>query len=205
MGYSHYWRRAEHLNKQGFAKAVEEIKLVIERVREIGVTICGPTGSGKAELSEFTVAFNGCTKCGHRFRDIGKPWPTADAEGVMEVDDPIARDAEPAFAGAYVKTRTCGGNCAQEEFVVDRDWLHADWHRTDRGMYPQQCETRFKPYDLVVTAALLRLKENLGEEIVISSDGDEKAFQDAKRLCRQLFGWPSRFELESRSPAFSAT
>jgi len=203
MGYTHYWRRVEHLNKQAFAAAVDEIRQIADHVKTLGVKVCGPTGSGKPEFSEFTIAFNGCAKCGHRYRNIGKPWPAEDAEGVMGVDDPVDHEQPPAFAGPFLKTRACGGSCAQEEFVVDRDWLHADWHQTESGMYPQQCETRYKPFDLLVTASLLRLKENLGEEIVVSSDGDEKAFQDAKRICRQLFGWPSHFELEPRSPVLT--
>jgi hypothetical protein len=53
----------------------------------------------------------------------------------------------------------------------------------------------------VVTAALMRLKERLGDAIRIYSDGDNHAFEDAKILCRELFGWPERFELESEETA----
>lgn len=161
----------------------------------MGIRIAGPTGEGSPELTASTIAFNGSADCGHRYRDLGKPWPAKDAEGIDTGDNPIA-DGDPYFSGPHITTRTCGGNCAQEPFVIDRKWIMREWDRPEDGGFFSSCETRFKPYDLPVTASLIRLKENLGDEIKISTDWPESGFEDAKRFCRELFGWSSRFELE---------
>lgn len=194
MPYTHMWRRAPELSKDGFRKAVEDIKLLLDRASEMGLRIAGPTGHGKPEVTDSTIAFNGDRDCGHRYFDFGEPWPTGEAEGVSN-DNPVA--PEPYWSGEYLTTRHChGGSCAQGPFVVDRNFLERHWTRAEEKGYFCKCETQFKPYDLIVTAALIRLKEHLHDEIFLNSDGREPAFEDAKRLCRELFGWPRYFELE---------
>ncbi len=194
MPYAHMWRRAPELSRDGFRKAAEDIKLIIERATDMGLRIAGPTGHGKPELSENTVAFNGDRECKHRYFDFGEPWPTDTAEGVSN-DNAVA--PEPYWSGEYLTTRHChGGSCAQGPFVIDRIFMSRHWTRREEKGYFCKCETQFKPYDLIVTAALIRLKENLADEIFLNSDGHEQAFEDAKRLCRELFGWPRHFELE---------
>lgn len=195
MGYTHYWRRPAELDREGFSKALQDIKLVVEKLVATGLRLAGPIGRGKPELSDYTIAFNGDSNCGHRYRDLGKPFPSKTAEGIEDLDSPIAQ-GEPWFSGPYLDARACGGNCAAQPFVVDRKFMMREWDRQNEAGYFCSCETDFKPYDLLVTAALIRLKENLGDEIRISSDNPERGFEDAKRLCRELFGWPSRFEIE---------
>lgn len=96
-----------------------------------------------------------------------------------------------------LETRVCGGNCAGEAFYVDRKYLVRDWERPGQwNFYDCSCHTHFKPYDLIVTAALIRLKEHLGDMIRITSENPEHGFEDAKRLCREMFGWNSKFEVE---------
>ena len=112
-------------------------------------------------------------------------------------EPPYDRKADPWISGPYLLTRACGGNCSRDPFIVDRKYMARDWERQEHGGYFCGCETDFKPYDLVVTAVMIRMKERLGDDFKITSDGDEHAFADAHRLCRELFGFPSRFELES--------
>jgi hypothetical protein len=194
MPYTHQWRRSPSLDPDGFAKAVEDVKLILEKIEELGIKIAGPTGHGRPEITRNTIAFNGVKECGHRFFNYGEPWPTDDAAGVFN-DVPVAE--EPYWSGEYLNTRTChGGSCAQGAFVVDREFMKLHWTRLEKGGYFCKCETQFKPYDLAVTAALIRLKEHLADEIFINSDGHEKAFEDAKRFCRELFGWPRHFQVE---------
>lgn len=194
MGYTHYWRRAPELSREPFVLALEDIRKIIEKVKEIGLQVGGPTGAGAPELSDYVIAFNGRKDCGHRYMDLGKPWPSKTAEGVELTNQPVSG---PWFSGAMLETRVCGGCCAADPFVVDRKFILRSWDQLEAGRYFCYCETGYKPYDLVVTAALIRLKERLGDEIVISSDGLERGFEDAKKLCRELFGWPVRFALEA--------
>lgn len=197
MGYTHYWRRAPDLTPADFQRVMEDVKVILETLATKGIKLCGPTGHGEPELTPQVIAFNGCRKCGHRYRDLGKPWPSPTAAGVESTNHPVVG---PWFSGALLETRVCGGCCAGEPFAVDRVFLVRDWDQQDDGRYFQSCETAYKPYDLAVTATLIRLKEHFPEQVSISSDGQEHAFEDAKRLCRQLFGWPKFFILE-KEPA----
>jgi hypothetical protein len=195
MGYTHYWRRVGDIERNAFSKALEDIRLVIETLSSRGMKFAGPSGSGSPELTDQTIAFNGKRECGHRYRDLGKPWPSKNAEGVEANNNPVVG---PWFSGALLDTRVCGGNCAGEHFLVDRSFLLRSWDQLEDGRYFCSCETQYKPYDLLVTAALVRLKERLGDQILISSDGGEQGFADAKRLCRELFGFATHFELETQ-------
>lgn len=202
MAYAHYWERIPEFDHEAFAKAVEDVRLIIEKALAMGVRLAGPTGAGRPEITKQTIAFNGAADCGHRYRDLGKPFAADGATGIEEKMPPYDADRDPYYSGPYLDTRTCGGTCVAEPFVMDQKYLVRDWERkNDDDLYDGSIETHFKPYDLVVTAALVRLKERLGDAIVISSENNEDAFEDAKRFCRELFGWAKRFELKSSEPA----
>ncbi len=197
MAYAHYWNRAIEFDRETFVQAVEDIKMIIRRAQDMGLRLAGPAGKGKPQLGAETIAFNGSAACGHRYRDLGEPWAAPGATGVEEKEPPYDPRAEPYMSGPFLETRVCGGNCAGQAFFVDRKYLVRDWERSDGdGFFSCSCDTHFKPYDLVVTAALVRLKERLGDAITISSENPEKGFEDAKRFCRELFGFASRFEIE---------
>jgi hypothetical protein len=198
VNYAHYWRRSPELDRAAFTNAVEDTKLIFAKAKELGIHLAGPIGQGHPDATDFAIAFNGSKECGHRYMDLGKPWPSKTAEGVEATPTPISG---PWFSGAMLETRVCGGCCAGGSFIVDRNFLVRPWDQLEQGRYFSYCETDFKPYDLIVTAILIRLKERLGDQIVISSDGLERGFEDAKKLCRELFGWASRFELEPQESA----
>ena len=195
MSYSHYFKRAPALHPAAFIQAVEDIRLVFEKVRQLGVLLAGPSGEGLPELTDYTIAFNGPRECGHRYRNLGDPYPARDAHGVEANNLPVVG---PWHSGALLNTRVCGGCCAGKPFVIDRDFHVAEWSQLEEGKYSGYCETSFKPYDLAVTASLIRLKERLGDDILLWSDGwSRNGFEDAKRICRGLFGFPKRFALET--------
>jgi len=50
------------------------------------------------------------------------------------------------------------------------------------------CKTQYKPYDAVVTACLIHLKDVYGELVDIASDGDWSAWSDGARLYRNALG-----------------
>lgn len=57
----------------------------------------------------------------------------------------------------------------------------------DKGRYFGFCKTAMKPYDVVVTAALIRFKYHF-PNVLVSSDGDPQDWEPGMELCRVLFG-----------------
>ena len=196
MGYNHYWRRAPELDRDSFVRAVADIRLILEALKKRGVQMAGPEGHGEPELNDFIIAFNGKRECGHRYIDLGDPYPAENAEGIEAVLDPVVG---PFVTGARLATRVCGGSCAGKPFIIDRKFSVRSWSQLEHGGYYSYCDTAFKPYDMAVTSALVRLKERLRDEITVSSDGHERGFAEAKQFCRELFGWASHFSLESEA------
>ncbi len=197
MGYTLLWSRTLELDKESFAKVVEDVRQILSRAQDMGLRLAGPTGKGKPEIGPETIAFNGSATCGHRYRDLGQPWASPNASGVEEVEPPYDPREEPWMSGPYLHTRVCGGVCSSEAFILDRKYMVRDWERPESPQtYACHCETRFKPYDLIVTAVLIRLKEHFENSVTIPAENPENAFEDAKRFCRELFGWAVNFSVE---------
>lgn len=199
MGYSLFWSRLFELDRDAFMRFVSDVQEIIARAEDMGLRLAGPTGKGRPEIGPETIAFNGSATCGHRYRDLGSPWASPTATGIQEVEPPYDAKAEPWPSGPYLDTRVCGGSCAGEPFIVDRKYMVRDWERAESPKrYACSCATKFKPYDLIAAAVLVRLKEHLGDAVTIKSQNPENAFEDAKRFCRELFGWAEHFAIETR-------
>lgn len=63
------------------------------------------------------------------------------------------------------------------------------------------CKTAYKPYDAVVVACLLLLKDVYGDAVDVSSDGSWSEWQDGRDLYTSVFGVEARdpFEYDSVS------
>jgi len=129
---------------------------------------------------------------------LGYAWPGPESKGVA-LGAPVVIGTKGSI-GAILESRSCGGSCAGRlpmgQFSIDRVFIKREWDELDEHGYFQFCETDFKPYDLAVMAALIRLKERHGNAILLSSDGSEELWEEGKKLCRELFGHGSRFVLE---------
>ena len=58
------------------------------------------------------------------------------------------------------------------------------------------CKTNQRPYDICVQTALIVLKHHLGEAIVVSSDGEESDWANARAACQRGLGYGGEFRLE---------
>jgi len=58
----------------------------------------------------------------------------------------------------------------------------------DRGWYCESYKTNQRPYDLAVTASLIRLAHRFPEGVQVSSDGGPEEWQAALDLCSEVFG-----------------
>jgi hypothetical protein len=93
------------------------------------------------------------------------------------------------FAGAKLNTRTCGGDCSHETFVLSQKMGINEWAKPENGLYFEFCKTAFKPYDLAVICALTVAKHHLGSQIKVSSDGTPENWADGVFLCNKVLGY----------------
>ncbi len=76
-----------------------------------------------------------------------------------------------------------------ETFGLDRIVQPREWSEPDeRGWYFECCKTRHMPYDLAVTASLVRLAHRFPEGVEVGSDGGPEDWRPAVDLCREVFG-----------------
>jgi len=101
------------------------------------------------------------------------------------------------FAGLQLKTRTCGGDCSHESFVLNKDFVPEEWQKPKaNGKYFQFCKTAYKPYDLAVNCALIIAKHHLGDQIEVRSDGTLKQWSDSMQLCQNVSGYGNDFRFD---------
>ncbi len=192
MGYTHYWYRPEELPEATFITVAKDLLVLRSELEKGGYYLAGWDGTGEPEINETKISFNGKRDCGHQRRNLGIAWPAAGAKGAS----PDGQPAGSWFAGAQLSTRTCGGDCSHETFLMERIVKRQDWAtpRPD-GFVFSCCKTAFKPYDLAVTAALVIAKQHFGKLIEVHSDGDEENWNDAREICMALFEYGSTFRL----------
>ena len=91
---------------------------------------------------------------------------TADAAGIALQDD---------SAGAAIFINGVGAN-AHESFVITSEDVGFNF-----------CKTAQKPYDTVVTAILIHLKQSLGSLVVVTSDGSWNDWSDGRLLYETVY------------------
>jgi hypothetical protein len=195
MGYTHYWRRKKEFDPEDYRLVVGDFRKLLPVLSEVGVPLAGGTGLGKPIITNNLVWFNGPKNCGHNAdHSVVIPWPVENAGGVM-----LNRDVSKGswFAGTTIDSRCCDGDCSYETFHFPRVLELLEWERPDeQGLYFCFCKTAFRPYDLAVTAFLVIADHYLGDQIVISSDGEQQHWFDAMLLCAEHFGYGLSFRLD---------
>jgi len=173
--------------------------VIAEAIKDYGVLLAGPMGTGAPEFKSPRIAFNGSVNCGHQENSsIVIPWPSEDATGVAtEGEDAIAGQW---FAGATLHTRVCNGDCSYETFAIDRVFQLEKWQEPDEnGLYFDCCKTAFRPYDLAVTAVLLIARHHLGDAFQVSSDGSDRQWSDTKLLCYSRLGFGTEYRMDDHA------
>jgi hypothetical protein len=67
--------------------------------------------------------------------------------------------------------------------------------RHGRSVFWAFCKTEKAPYDLCVQAALIVLQHHLGDDIKVSSDGNDADWDRARTVCQQCLGYGEGFTL----------
>lgn len=191
MGYTHYWERVKEFDSENFCLAVADFRKLLPVFAEADIPLAGGTGQGEPVISNELVCFNGSKDCGHPAdHSIVLPWPSKNAGGVM-----LNHETKKSrwFAGTTIDSRCCNGDCSYETFYFPRVLKPSGWEKPRQGKYFNFCKTAFRPYDLAVTAFLVIADHHLGDQIVVSSDGEQSHWFDAMMLCTAILGYGLNF------------
>lgn len=207
MGYTHYWYKDPVLNQDNFNKVVADFEKMIPIIEHLGVKIADGFGEGKPIITTKEICFNGPSKCGHQERDLGITWPSDNAQGVAKLDmqhrlgnETKANIESTWFAGYKLNTRTCGGDCSHETFMLEQQITPSEHRQAKEGKYFDCTKTAYKPYDLAVNVCLIIAKHHLKSQIIIHSDGELEQWKDAIELCEHFLGYGSELNLNEEIP-----
>jgi hypothetical protein len=197
MGYTHYAYRQKEIDAAKFAAIRKDFEKLIIALDDMDVRLGDGHGENLPVLTDDAIIFNGLANCGHRKdKSIVIPWPSRDAVGGVNAT------AEPNdgtwFAGTILNTRTCDGDCSYETLYFPRKfpdnyYFQPDEERPDLFFFC--CKTAYRPYDIAVTAFLIVAKHHLGDDIKVSSDGEDRDWYDAKQLCQLHLGYGVDYEI----------
>jgi len=103
-------------------------------------------------------------------------------------------EGEPEFHEAYFSINGDasvvsgdGRDLAHETFYWEGIPTIDEWRKDEPETF-DFCKTAYKPYDVVVTAILIRAKQIYGSCVKISSDGDWQDWQAGRELYERVFG-----------------
>lgn len=192
MGYTHYWKRKKEISEDKYKKIIKDFKRLIPEFENIGIILANGYGRDKPVINEQRIWINGKSNCGHPKYDYHIAWPSEDAGGI-NLKDNTSQDTW--FAGAQLSQRSCGGDCSHETFYFPKVYEPADWEKPENGLFFECCKTAFKPYDLVITTCLIIIKYYLGNNIVVSTDGEDQHWFDAKLICQTELGYGMEYKI----------
>lgn len=185
MGYNHYWRRPVEIQAEVFLRIVGDFHKCVLALDDAGVPLAGPNGEGLPKIDGDEIAFNGVSQCGHPPNEaVCIPFPSENASGVGESAGAIVGEWS---IGVQLRRRTCNGNCSYEPFILQRV---LDQSTRPGEQISDYCKTGFRPYDLAVQSALLIGKHHLPQELDVYSSGSDWHWNDARRLCCVVLGYP---------------
>lgn len=180
--YSHTWRRKRALPSHRFDRIAVDFIRLIPALELAGVPLCGEAGAGQPLLSSGAIAFNGPVGCGHELRPgLEDSLPLSNARGIGIHDAP----------SGPLPCRCCAGSCAAEPFGFPA--VISSHYAGDFDSIEQSCTTRFRPYDLAVTAALIVAKHHLGPELNVCTGGMDAQWADARQLCHSVLRYGGEF------------
>ena len=193
MGYTHYWGRPGVIPPIVFHAIRVDFEQLILPLADAGVELAGPSGDGAPEITDEVICFNGLTECGHpKNEDILVPYPAESAEGIGPSSTAIDESGNGPIT--LVKHRCCGGSCVYETFNLPRCVDPESSRKPDEnGLYANYVKTGFRPYDVGVTAALLVAKRHLKNQFMIQSNGGDRQWLDARRICQRVLGYGDWF------------
>lgn len=103
---------------------------------------------------------------------------------------------KPELSPDLVRFNGAGG-LGHETFYFERVVAKGDMGTVRNGRVFSFCKTARKPYDVAVTACLIAAKHCFGDDIKISSDGDDLCWMAGCELCQKTVGYGGNFKIHS--------
>jgi hypothetical protein len=127
---------------------------------------------------------------------VEKIFAEAKTRGI-EIGDAFGESTTPEISETRVAFNGMGDD-AHETFAWDAVVSSQPAHAAGQPMLSDFCKTAEKPYDTVVVAVLLWLKDCYTDAVDISSDGYWSEWYDGRDLFRTVFGFEAEapFEIE---------
>ena len=99
---------------------------------------------------------------------------------------------KPIFTNDEISFNGVGDEGSYETFSVPRE----NNKRVEDGKVFGFCKTAHKPYDINVQVSFIVLKHLLGDEITVSSDGEQHEWLKAIQICQKELGYGTDFKIE---------
>lgn len=168
MTYTQYFYRQTDISEDDFKRIAEDFRKLIPVLKDMGIKLGNQIGKEEPVITNELIAFNGSQNCGH-------------PKGYYQIGG---------------KKRRCHGDCSYETLFFPRVLVPPKFLRPNGNKYYCFCKTGRKPYDLAVQVFLIISKQVLNDQIRVSSDGDSKDWEEARRLCQKHLGYGLNFKLD---------
>jgi hypothetical protein len=213
MGYSHYFYVPQKFETETFAHFALDVQKIIEfSEQSLGIELANGLAEpgSKPEITLDRIVFNGSDQQTPgqwtTNEEIIIPWPAPTASTDEPVADPAVEKAGGTwYAGTLLKQRTAPictktgkGLGSYETFHIERKINPEEYFGTfepGEKIY-HGVKTAYRPYDIIVTAVLIALKNHFADEVTIKSDGEGKDWIDGRMLCQNLLGYGLKIELD---------
>jgi hypothetical protein len=107
-----------------------------------------------------------------------------------EYDEPTR---PPQIDGDLIRFNGVGKD-GHETFYFERE-ANTKYQKPGENEIFSFCKTAQKPYDLMVTAALIAAKHHFGIDIKVSSDGEDTDWEPTRKLCQNALGYGDKFHI----------
>jgi hypothetical protein len=202
MGYTHSCERKPHIELAVWKNIITDFGKLVPVMANHGVALAGGSGKGKPIVNRCRICFNGPRRCGHpRNPRVVVPWPAAGATGVDTSEASISGTWLTLFKPfPSLNARCCNGSCVYETFELPRIFPVRDYPaflQGNDGMWCGYCKTAFRPYDIAVTACLVVAKHYLGDDIRVTTAGEDAHWFDARMLCQSELGYGMEYSIST--------
>lgn len=120
----------------------------------------------------------------------------AAAETGVKIVDGLGENPEPIITPEEVYLN---GDPAHETFGIARLYTMEIDPNSPNGLQFEFCKTAQKPYDIVVTAALVAFKMRFGDAVRVSSDGDNNDWRPGIDLADSILGTEQSWAFDQNS------